>query len=207
MAIRSEALEPKQARSRATHDRLLDAAAEELMECGYAGLTVQRIATRAGVSRGAAQNHFPQRSTMLSEAIQHLGRIQIAELHSRFEAKSNGAARLRAALDAIFDQYSSGRFAAIIEVSLAARHEAELHEVVTTEERAIASELASVAEALFHPDELKRAAPLWATALSAIRGVALLKIFGHPTASVHRQWRATRGHLIDLLSQTDARYS
>ena len=44
------------------------------------------------------------------------------------------------------------------------------------------------------------AAQRWATALSTIRGVALLRLLGHPPAAVERQWAATRRHLLALLS-------
>lgn len=43
---------PQQDRSRATRQRLLEAAVESLAEVGYAATTVSVVATRAGVSRG-----------------------------------------------------------------------------------------------------------------------------------------------------------
>ncbi|MFF2768616.1 TetR family transcriptional regulator, partial [Streptomyces bacillaris] len=52
---------PKQDRSRATRQRLLEAAVACLAEHGWAGSTVSVVAERAGVSRGAAQHHFPTR--------------------------------------------------------------------------------------------------------------------------------------------------
>ena len=52
---------PKQDRSRATRQRLLEAAVACLAERGWAGSTVAVVAERAGVSRGAAQHHHPAR--------------------------------------------------------------------------------------------------------------------------------------------------
>jgi hypothetical protein len=40
----------------------------------------------------------------------------------------------------------------------------------------------------------------WATVLSAIRGLALLKLLGHPPGAIERQWTATRGQLLELLA-------
>ena len=40
----------------------------------------------------------------------------------------------------------------------------------------------------------------WGTVLSAIRGLALLKLLGHPPAAVDRQWAATRRQLLELLT-------
>lgn len=52
---------PQQDRSRATRRRLLEAAVECLAELGWNGSTVTVVAERAGVTRGAAQHHFPTR--------------------------------------------------------------------------------------------------------------------------------------------------
>jgi AcrR family transcriptional regulator len=202
MAARPQALEPKQERSRETRRRLLDAAVEELLENGYAGLTSGAVAQRVGVSRGAAQNHFPQRSTLIAEAIRHLGRQQTEALRRVLGATSAvGATRLVAALNVIFEQYSGGRFAAIIELSLAARRDPVLKEVIAAEERAIGRELSAVVGELFtvRPDAGEdRLAQRWATALSTVRGLALLKLLGHPAASVDRQWQSTRESIVSL---------
>jgi AcrR family transcriptional regulator len=193
-------LEPKQDRSRATRLRLLDAAVDELIDRGYAGFTAQGVAERAGTSRGAQQGHFPKKTTLVAEAVRHLGQLQTAELRETLSEVVAGAARLGSALDVIFSQYSSGRFAAIVELSLAARQNPELREVVSVEERAIAAELHALAFDLFGPAASNRStAERWTTALSAVRGLALLQLLGHPSAAVHRQWLATREHLIAML--------
>jgi hypothetical protein len=51
--------EPRQDRSRATRRRLFEAAIDCLASIGWARTTVALVAERAGVSRGAAQHHFP----------------------------------------------------------------------------------------------------------------------------------------------------
>jgi AcrR family transcriptional regulator len=202
MAARPEAFEPKQDRSRETRRRLLDAAVEELLENGYAGLTSGAVAQRAGLSRGAAQNHFPQKATLVAEAIRHLGHQQMEELqHVLGGSEDSGADRLRAALEVIFDQYSGGRFAAIIELSLAARRDPVLRKVVAAEERAIGRELGAFAGELFAVEgerEEDEVARRWATALSAVRGLALLKLLGHPSPTVDRQWESTRESVVAM---------
>ena len=45
----------------------------------------------------------------------------------------------------------------------------------------------------------------WGTVLSAIRGLALLKLLGHPPAGVDRQWVATRPQLLEVLGQSPGR--
>ncbi|MFD3675123.1 TetR/AcrR family transcriptional regulator, partial [Streptomyces sp. NPDC058672] len=63
---------PKQDRSRATRQRLLEAAVACLAESGWAGSTVSVVAERAGVSRGAAQHHFPTREDLFTAAVEYV---------------------------------------------------------------------------------------------------------------------------------------
>src|ERR1700753_576867 len=160
--------EPKQARAQATRRRLLDAAVEELLEHGDVGLTTPGVARRAGVSRGAQQNYFPHKVTLVAEAVRHLGHLQLVELRERLGAVSDGAARVATGLDVLFEQYSGPLFAAVVELSLAARGEPELREVIAEEERSIARVMQETATALFGADY---PAASWSTALSAVRGL------------------------------------
>jgi len=45
-----------------TRQKLLEAALDSLAAVGYSGTSVAVVAARAGVSRGAAQHHFPTRT-------------------------------------------------------------------------------------------------------------------------------------------------
>src|SRR4051812_48926311 len=64
--------EPQQDRSRATRRRLLEACVECLAEMGWSATTVAVVAERAGVSRGAAQHHFPTREDLITAALEHM---------------------------------------------------------------------------------------------------------------------------------------
>jgi len=195
-------VEPKQARAIATRARLLDAAVEELLEHGYVGLTTPAVASRAGVSRGAQQNYFPHKATLVAEAVRHLARQGGDELHERVTALPRGRARVQAGLDVLFEQYSGPLFAAVVELTLAARGDDELREVISGAERTISRAMLDTATVILG-DEFPAASAeseAWATVLSAIRGVALLKLLGHSPVAVDRQWVATRRHLIELLS-------
>src|SRR3954470_10164365 len=105
MAPRVPALEPKQARAHETRRRLLDAAVDELLEHGYAGLSTAAVAQRAGVSRGAQQNHFPHKQTLVIEAVRSLADRQRAQLQARVRATPGGRARAQAGLDALYEAY------------------------------------------------------------------------------------------------------
>jgi|GEM_PF-937484 AcrR family transcriptional regulator len=61
---------------------IVRAAAESLLENGYAGTSVRSIATRAGVAIGNLQYYFPTKSELLIEAWRHLTERSVAELRT-----------------------------------------------------------------------------------------------------------------------------
>lgn len=60
---------PKQQRSRATADVILDAAAHVLLREGYAGATTNRIAERAGVSVGSIYQYFADKNAIFEAVV------------------------------------------------------------------------------------------------------------------------------------------
>jgi AcrR family transcriptional regulator len=193
--------EPKQARAHATRLRLLDAAVEELLDRGYAGLTTPGVASRAGVSRGAQQNYFPRKATLVAAAVRHLATRQLDELREQLADVPVGSKRVRAGLDVLYEQYSGRLFAAVVELALASRADTELQQVIQAEERTIAETMRTTAAVIFgegFPTTREEAAR-WGTLLSAIRGIALLNLLGHSQAGVNRQWEASREHLVALI--------
>ena len=64
---------PRQARSQATVDRILDAAARFFDERGYRGTTTNHVAEAAGVSVGSLYQYFPNKDALLTAlALRHL---------------------------------------------------------------------------------------------------------------------------------------
>lgn len=57
---------PRQARSRATFDAILEAAAQVLARDGYAATTTNAIAERAGVSIGSVYEYFPGKDAIFA---------------------------------------------------------------------------------------------------------------------------------------------
>jgi AcrR family transcriptional regulator len=57
---------PRQGRSRTTVTAILDACACKLVRAGYAGLTTNHIAERAGVSIGTLYEYFPNREAIVA---------------------------------------------------------------------------------------------------------------------------------------------
>jgi AcrR family transcriptional regulator len=193
---------PRQARAELTRRRLLDAAVDELLDRGYGGLTTPGVALRAGVSRGAQQNHFRRKIDLVGDAVRHLAQRQLDDLHSRLRDVPDGRERVAAALDVLFDQYSGRLFAVVVELSLAARGDPELREVIRQEERNISRNMYETVITIFGPGfpETAEASARWTVVLSAIRGLAMLKLLGHTVDSVDRQWATTRPQLLSLLA-------
>jgi AcrR family transcriptional regulator len=192
---------PRQARALETRRRLLDAAVDELLDRGYAGLTTPAVAARAGVSRGAQQNYFPRRIDLVAEAVRHLALRQLDEMQDRLRDVPSGRQRVAKGLDLLFDQYSGRLFSAVIDLSLAGRGDPELGAVILREERNISRTMQETATTIFGPDfpRTGELASRWSTVLSAIRGLALLKLLGHTPEGVDHQWSMTRSHLLALL--------
>jgi AcrR family transcriptional regulator len=79
MPKKAKALEPKQARSRESLRRLLQAAAEVLGQHGVAGATIPRIATHASLTPGAVYRRFRNKDVLLETMI-----LQIMEEQGRY---------------------------------------------------------------------------------------------------------------------------
>lgn len=66
------ALVPQQPRSRATQDRILDAALHLLAEKGYEGFTTGAVSRRASVSKGSLFQHFPTKELLLVATVERV---------------------------------------------------------------------------------------------------------------------------------------
>ena len=68
--------QPRQARSQAMVEAILDAAARVLTEQGYARLTTNLVAERAGVSIGSLYQYFPNKESLVSALhARHVGQM------------------------------------------------------------------------------------------------------------------------------------
>src|SRR5215475_14023896 len=73
---------PRQDRSRATVEALLDATADILTRQGYAKLTTNRIAERAGVNIASLYQYFPGKEAIVAELRRRHGAEQRAAVRS-----------------------------------------------------------------------------------------------------------------------------
>ncbi|WP_329411133.1 TetR/AcrR family transcriptional regulator [Streptomyces sp. NBC_00704] len=146
---------PKQDRSRATRQRLLEAAVAALAEHGWAGSTVTVVAERAGVSRGAAQHHFPTREDLFTAAVEYVAEERSRALRALFPQGARGGAAddRRAVVAALVDLYTGPLFRAALHLWVAASDEEQLRPRVTELEARVGRETHRIAVELLGADE------------------------------------------------------
>lgn len=142
---------PKQDRSRATRQRLLEAAVSCLAEHGWAGSTVSVVAERAGVSRGAAQHHFPTREDLFTAAVEYVAEERSTALRALFP--EGAAGDRRAVVAALVDLYTGPLFRAALHLWVAASNEDQLGARVTELEARVGRESHRAAVELLGADE------------------------------------------------------
>jgi AcrR family transcriptional regulator len=98
---------PRQARSRAMVDLILDATARVLVEDGYARASTNRVAERAGISVGSLYQYFPSREALVSA----VGRRHTDRLKSSLESTlvQNDHLDLRTAITRVLQALSMAR--------------------------------------------------------------------------------------------------
>jgi AcrR family transcriptional regulator len=84
-------------------EQIVRAAAESLLENGYAGTSVRAIASRAGVAIGNLQYYFPTKSELLVEAWRYLTAKSVDELRTACNQLSDPLEALELGVESIWD--------------------------------------------------------------------------------------------------------
>ncbi|MEU8539493.1 TetR/AcrR family transcriptional regulator [Streptomyces sp. NPDC048717] len=125
----------------------MEAAVACLAEYGWAGSTVAVVAERAGVSRGAAQHHFPTREDLFTAAVEY-----VAE--ERSEALRTLPTQDRHTVVAgLVDLYTGPLFRAALHLWVAASDEEQLRPRVAELEARVGRESHRIAVELLGADE------------------------------------------------------
>jgi AcrR family transcriptional regulator len=181
-------------RSAATRARLLDATIECLVEYGYAGTTVARVADRAAVTRGAQTHHFPTKEMLVVSAVRRLDELRSQELLDRLKSHRGGRrGSVDALLDLLWELHRGPVFVAFAEIWLAARTDPQLAAHVGDLE-AITD--ASVKEAAERSSPLVNADVREAifTAMDAMRGL-VISTWHVSEPELTARWQRLRRHL------------
>ncbi|MDA0566882.1 TetR/AcrR family transcriptional regulator [Streptomonospora sp. S1-112] len=192
METRAPAREPQQRRSRATRQRLLEAAVECLAETGVAASTLGAVAERAGVSRGAAQHHFGTREHLLTEALRYMSGARLEELRRCGARLPEGPGRIEAAVTMLIDTYNGTEFDAAVQLWAAAAGDPALREHVLPLEDHVGREAHRVAVELLGADESRPGVRETVQAtLDLARGLGLADLLTDDSARrgrIVRQW-------------------
>jgi AcrR family transcriptional regulator len=193
MTTHAAARGPQQDRSRATRRRLLEAAVECLAEFGWAGSTVTVVAERAGVSRGAAQHHFPTREDLFTAAVEHVAEERLLAVRDRLAAlPADGGSRTETVVAAIVLMYTGELFRAALQLWVAAGGEEALRARIITLENHVGREAHRAAVELLGVDEQAPGVRETVQAtLDMARGLGLANLLTDDSvrrAGVVRQW-------------------
>ncbi len=182
---------PRQERSRATRQRLLDAAMECLADLGWSGTTVLVVAERAGVSRGAAQHHFPTREALVAGTIAHMSELRRAEIAAH-EGISHSTVEV---LELLFGFYSGPVFRAALQLWVAAAADERLRGLIGPLEAQLGRQAHAMAVELLAVSEKEPGVRETVQAtLDLVRGLGLAALLSDDhrrRGRVLRQWART----------------
>ena len=193
---------PKQDRSRITRERLLGASIDLLATQGWAATTVGAVAAAAGVSRGAAQHHFPTREDLITAALVHMIDQRLDSVRSvGLDLPEPGPERTVAVVRLIVDHYTSDLFKAALQVWTAAASDPALAARVLPLETAMSREVLSIAASALDRDpadaRVRRA--IQAT-LDLARGLGLADVLSDDSQrrdKIIRFWAQTMDDVLD----------
>lgn len=129
------------------------AAVECLAEHGWAGTTVAVVAERAGVSRGAAQHHFPTREDLVTASVAYMTEVRVDEIRGRVARLPEGRGRTEAVVDVLVRLYTGTVFRAALQLWVAASYDEALRVQIVPVEATVGREAHKFALELLGVDE------------------------------------------------------
>jgi AcrR family transcriptional regulator len=126
-----------------TQTQILEATMQCLIELGYAQTTTDKIAQKAGVSRGAMTHHFKSRAAVFSAAAKYITELRAQEYDDaigKVKAMSNGIPvleNMRETITLLQKYYARPSFIALHELLRGARTDKALNAVMVPLEEAL----------------------------------------------------------------------
>ncbi len=134
-----------------TRAAVLEATLACLIERGYARTTTAEIERRARVSRGARLHHFPTKAGLMAAAVVQLFErvgARHADAMSRLSPDPDPD-RFREACRLLWDVYEDESYAAVLELFVASRHDAELRQALRDTSTGLHREVRRMANTCF----------------------------------------------------------
>jgi AcrR family transcriptional regulator len=193
----------QQDRSQATQRRLMEATLECLVEVGWTGTTTTLVAERAGVSRGAQLHHYPTKDALVLAAVTYLIERRGAELEA--EASTLPSLPLQQRVDRVVDllaaAFTGPRFAAALELWVAARTDEALRAALVPLEAQFGRDVHRLAVRLLGADESRPGVrQSIQTTLDLLRGLGVANLLTDDAprrAAILATWKQ---HLLAQLS-------
>ena len=168
------ATEPKQGRSRATRQRLLEAAVTCLATKGWEASTVSVIAAEAGLS--------PTREDLVLAALRFIFDERKATVEATVMPRRTGRARVHAVVALMVEVYGGDLFRAALQVWTVAAADPQLRDAVVPMERTFAREVHEMAVRLLEVDDSDPTSrALIQATLDLSRGLALANLLTDDT--------------------------
>jgi AcrR family transcriptional regulator len=204
---------PQQERSRSTRRALVDAAVVCIGELGWTGATVAVIAERAGVSRGAAQHHFPTREDLVVATVEYLGEEQVRQLREGTAALPPGPPRVEAVVEMLLELYTGAAFRAALHLWVAASTDETLRDVVVPLQAKVGREAHRMAVQVLGADQSHPGVrELVQATMDLARGLGLANLLADDAArrtQIVAQWARVLGDALrppaDLAEHPPAR--
>ncbi|MEM1404886.1 MAG: TetR/AcrR family transcriptional regulator [Pseudomonadota bacterium] len=123
-------------KSENTRNVIMEATVKCYVEYGYTNTTVTKIATTAGVSRGAMMHHFADRQDVIIASVAYLSKKQLDEFRSLVAAADIGdenevtEEKLRITIDSLWKFFHLPSYVAYLELLIAARTDDELAKIM-----------------------------------------------------------------------------
>ena len=175
--------------------RIMDAVIDVIYEHGYASTTLKRILTKADVSQGTLQHHFPTKEVLLADSVGHLATKTMLEFMTTMRKYESAQAPIASALTVVGDIFSSKHFYVSLELIVASRTDEALRntlEPIHLRMRAAIEALRPLASigAPYNLDDLRRD-----TVFHVFRSLALDRIFTGER-EVERNFRSALNALL-----------
>jgi AcrR family transcriptional regulator len=196
---------PKQDRSRATRQRLLETTIRCLAQHGWEVSTVAFIAGEAGISRGAVQHHFRTREALIIAALEHMFAERAALLDALPDPGASGPDRVHTVVTGLVDAIGGELFRAALQVWTVAAADPELRSAVVPLERRFARGVHDRAVRLLRVDDSDPALRgLIQATLDLARGLALADVLTDDSRRRERVVRAWSNQLAAALPAADS---
>jgi len=194
----------QQERSASTIGRLMRATVALIAERGYASITTNEIAQRAGVSRGALLHHYPLKIDLIVDAAEAIWRDAAVEVRHLSEELCKSASNVDAFVDGMWDHIFREEVVKMsIDLMSAAQADADLRARLNAPLRRLFDSYGEIADQVFSGSGMSQdeRLTLVSFATCAIRGLRVQNIMAPSPAMTQAVLRELKAYLRASLAR------